>query len=187
MGFDEWMTPPHVIARARNFFDGNIDLDPASSDIAQQYVQAYEYYTLENSSLNVPWRGNIWLNPPYSRGNVDTFVTKVINEVSQAQQRNDTFNALILVNSQTDTQWYHRLLGQAHMAMLWKGRIKFWKMFDGKAHEKWVSGETGKITNSPRYMSTLFYVTTKDFADGLYLNNFQHAFRGCGTVIERYR
>lgn len=46
---------------------GGIDLDPASSKIANETVNADEYYDLDANGLSKEWYGNVWLNPPGGR------------------------------------------------------------------------------------------------------------------------
>src|SRR5262249_7627129 len=68
-GDTEWSPPPDLLEAAREVM-GGIDLDPASSDRqqAQATVKAARYFTVENSGLEQPWLGRVWLNPPYARG-----------------------------------------------------------------------------------------------------------------------
>lgn len=63
----EYYTPVEIVDLAREAM-GKIDLDPASSDIANLYVNANQYYTIETDGLSQKWFGNVWLNPPFSRG-----------------------------------------------------------------------------------------------------------------------
>jgi hypothetical protein len=63
---NEWYTPHHIIAAAREVM-GGIDLDPASCELANQTVKASTIYTKEDNGLSKPWHGRIWLNPPYGR------------------------------------------------------------------------------------------------------------------------
>src|SRR5262249_14012252 len=63
-GSEHWYTPlPHIEA-ARAVL-GGIDLDPASSDIANRTVRASRYYTEADDGLKQPWEGRVWINPPY--------------------------------------------------------------------------------------------------------------------------
>lgn len=61
---NEWYTPPEYIELARNTL-GTIDLDPASCDFAQEWIQANTYYTKETNGLLHNWSGKVFVNPPY--------------------------------------------------------------------------------------------------------------------------
>jgi hypothetical protein len=45
-GSQEWYTPQHCIRAVKEVL-GNIELDPASSPEANQYVKAHRYFTIE--------------------------------------------------------------------------------------------------------------------------------------------
>ena len=63
---DQWMTPGHVVDVARAAL-GSIELDPATSDEAQQRIRAVRWWTLADDALSRDWRSpSVWLNPPYS-------------------------------------------------------------------------------------------------------------------------
>ena len=66
-GDTELYTPPEIIEAARRVM-GTIDLDPASSEIANKRVMATRYYTKETDGLSQEWHGNIWMNHPFSKG-----------------------------------------------------------------------------------------------------------------------
>ena len=60
----EWVTNRDLIDSAHMLL-GEITLDPASSDFANEYVQAKNYYTPVNDPLNEDeWYGNVYLFPP---------------------------------------------------------------------------------------------------------------------------
>lgn len=63
-GNNEWYTPLPYVEAARAVM-GTIDIDPASSDKANETVQAEHYYTIADNGLVRPWYGRVWLNPPY--------------------------------------------------------------------------------------------------------------------------
>jgi hypothetical protein len=67
-GNEEWHTRKKYINLAREVFGGKIDVDPASSDLAQQTVQATTYFTKDNDGLKQEWHGHTRLNPPTGRG-----------------------------------------------------------------------------------------------------------------------
>lgn len=59
---DAWYTPPWI-------FDGlgvTFDLDVAAPAEPLEWLPARERYTVADDGLNLPWRGLVWCNPPYS-------------------------------------------------------------------------------------------------------------------------
>lgn len=115
---NEWYTPKYIIDAARKTM-GKIDLDPASSDIANRTVQATTYYTKDDDGLSKPWFGNIWLNPPYAKGLIDEFILAVRNKRSEYDQ------AIILVNNATETRWFQDLLNVVSAICFVDKRVKF--------------------------------------------------------------
>jgi len=115
-GENEWYTPPEIIASARCVM-GSIDLDPASSDLANDFVEAEEYITEEEDGLEVSWEGNVWLNPPYAQPLISHFIDKLVDsEIKQA---------CVLTNNGTDTKWGQVLINHASAVCFIAGRIKF--------------------------------------------------------------
>jgi len=117
-GNNEWYTPADIIEAARKVL-GTIDLDPASSEIANQTVKATKFYTAQDDGLSHIWEGNIWLNPPYSTGLIERFADKLLASDFKA--------AIVLVNNSTDTEWFSRLAAFADAVIFPKGRVKFLK------------------------------------------------------------
>ena len=117
-GNNEWYTPADIIEAARKTL-GSIDLDPASSEIANETVKATTFYTADDDGLAHEWRDNIWLNPPYSSGLIEKFVDKLLSSDFKA--------AIVLVNNATDTEWFSRLAERADAVVFPKGRVKFHK------------------------------------------------------------
>ena len=123
-GNNEWYTPAEYIEAAR-FAMGSIDLDPASSEIANRIVKAAVFYTAESSGLEQKWTGNVWLNPPYASDLIGKFIDKLIAERQNFRQ------AIVLVNNATETEWFNRLISVASAVCFPKSRVKFY-MPDGK-------------------------------------------------------
>lgn len=117
-GDNEWYTPAEYIEAARRVL-GNIDLDPASNDFANQTVKADVYYTAESNGLEQNWFGNIWLNPPYSSSLIQQFADKLI--------ASDFEQAIVLVNNATETQWFRTLADSATAVIFPTGRIRYEK------------------------------------------------------------
>jgi len=139
---DEWYTPKALIETVRNFYgaSGGIDLDPCSSESAQNVVKACEYFDKNDNCLKRRWWGNVWLNPPYSGQNVRLITAYAIAQY-EAQIKGD-LEILILVNNCTDTAWFQALC--AYPVMFTSSRLKFWR-------------EGGEY-NSTRQGQALFYL-----------------------------
>ena len=60
----ELITPTELV-QAANIVMGSINLDPASSKVAQNYVQADEFFSPQQDGLNMQqWFGKVYLFPP---------------------------------------------------------------------------------------------------------------------------
>jgi hypothetical protein len=119
-GENEWYTPPEYIEAARATM-GIINLDPASSEIANETVRASAFYGIEDNGLAQDWHGNVWMNPPYAQPAVAEFCQKLVDSCVTG----DVVQACVLVNNATDTAWFHTLLTVATALCLVKGRIHF--------------------------------------------------------------
>lgn len=116
----EWYTPPKYIEAARKVM-GSIDLDPASSDIANRTIGAAQYYTKEDNGLEKIWTGNIWMNPPYSSNLIEQFSSKFAGEVNAGNIK----VGIVLVNNATETIWFRELIGCASAVVFTTGRVHF--------------------------------------------------------------
>jgi ParB family chromosome partitioning protein len=116
----EWYTPPEYIEAARQVL-GGIDLDPASSRIAQETVRARKFYTAEDDGLSKPWTGRVWLNPPYSVELVEAFTSKLCAHY----EAKDVTAAILLSNNASETQWFQKTVRLASALCLPLGRVRF--------------------------------------------------------------
>jgi hypothetical protein len=116
----EWYTPPDVIERAREVL-GGIDLDPATSLIAQRTVKATRFHTLDDDGLAHEWHGRVWLNPLYAQPAIQHFADKLVDSI----EAGCVTSAIALTNDCCDTQWFHRLGHRASAFCLTEGRIRF--------------------------------------------------------------
>jgi phage N-6-adenine-methyltransferase len=121
-GDNEWYTPPEFIEAARLVM-GSIDLDPASSEVANRTVGAERIYTAADDGLTLTWAGRVWMNPPYEKGLIDRFAEKLRDEVKAGF----VTQAVVLVNNATDTRWFATLCEVASMVCFPTGRIRFHK------------------------------------------------------------
>lgn len=119
-GNNEWYTPADFIQAAREAM-GVIDLDPASSEIANKTVKAVAFYTAEQDGLTRPWRGNVWMNPPYATPLIGQFSEAVSDKFDSKEIK----RACVLVNNATETAWFQRVLASASAVCFLKGRVRF--------------------------------------------------------------
>jgi len=126
-GDQESYTPEIYIESARSVM-GSIDLDPASSDKAQEIVKAKKYFTKLDNGLIQKWEGNIFLNPPYSHPEILQFIEKLLNDLRDGQQ------AILLTNNNTDTNFFHKASKRASAVCFTKGRINFYKEDNSKTY-----------------------------------------------------
>jgi ParB family chromosome partitioning protein len=125
-GNHEWYTPPEYINAAREVM-GDIDLDPASSDIANKIVKATRYYTINNDGLKQDWHGHVWMNPPYASDSIYLFTEKLAKHYIQG----DVQESIVLVNNATETAWFYQLVAVSAAIVFPRTRVKF-QMPDGK-------------------------------------------------------
>jgi len=119
-GDNEWYTPREYVTAALSVM-GQIDLDPASSEIANKTVDAKRFFTKETNGLEKKWSGCVWMNPPYAQPLVSQFCEKVSSEYESGH----ISQACVLVNNATETTWFQRMMQSASAVSFPKGRIKF--------------------------------------------------------------
>ena len=142
-GEENWYTPAIYVESARVVLGGQIDLDPASTEEANRVVMARVFYTKEDNGLKLPWYGKIWLNPPYTRGQIDSFAEKMRIEVKAKRVE----QAIVLVNNATETVWFQKLAAISSAVAFPVKRIKFWSV--------------DKASSSPLQGQAFFYIGTE--------------------------
>jgi hypothetical protein len=133
----EWYTDAAIIELARKVL-GQIDLDPASCEKAQETVKARKYYCEKKNGLKLPWKGRVWLNPPFVF--LDAFISKLVSHI----QDGSISAAIVLTPNATDTDWFHQLSDYASRTCFPSGRLKF-TLPDGTT-------QTGKRGNAISYI-----------------------------------
>ena len=119
---DEWYTPAFVLDHARQTLGGPFDLDPASCEVANQLVGASRFFTKESNGLMFPWYAErLWLNPPYSRELLPSFIYKLLDEVTRGAVK----SAAVLINNATETAAAQALLKRADAVQFLTKRVKF--------------------------------------------------------------
>ena len=73
-------SPTDVLDSVRLLF-GRIDLDPCSSDDAQQRVGAATWFTDKDDPFHDPWTGSVYLFPPVDDDHLQRFSTRLLSEL----------------------------------------------------------------------------------------------------------
>jgi hypothetical protein len=107
---DEWYTPPHVFEALGLRFD----LDPCSPEGGLPWVPAQQSYCLKDDGLVQPWRGRVWLNPPYGP-QTEAWMRKLALHG----------DGVALVFARTDARWWHAWVPTASAVCLMSRRLSF--------------------------------------------------------------
>ena len=158
-GNEEWYTPKDYMEKVQLVL-GDIDLDPASCEVANETVKAKRYFTKEQDGLLQDWAGAVYINPPYTRAIVAQFTDKLIHHY----QRGDVSQAILLVYATTDTDWFQKALSASDAVLFTNARIKFYN----------VSG-----TQPGHYGQALFYF-------GKDTEKFNQVFSDKGVIAWQY-
>lgn len=160
-GNNEWYTPAPLIAAAREVM-GSIDVDPASSDLANLSIGATVYYTVDQDGRNQEWRGNVWMNPPYAQPLIADFCEAIVQKYGMGE----VTQACVLVNNATETTWFQHMLHSASAVCFPKSRVRF------------IDTE-GKPSGAPLQGQAVLYFGTNgaQFAD--VFSQFGAVLRGC--------
>lgn len=113
----EWYTPPEIIDRVVKVF-GEIDLDPCSNDSSNPNIPASEHFAAADDGLSKTWSGRVYMNPPYGRE-----IVGWIEKLKAEFDAGNTTEAIALVPSRTDTEWF-RVLKEFPRCFI-SGRLNF--------------------------------------------------------------
>ena len=91
---------------------GNIDVDPCSSEAAQERIAATEWYSAAQDGLSRTWHGTVHVFPPPER--IDEFAAKLVAELESGRVR----CAALLGPADLRSDWAVHLLEQAAFAAL---------------------------------------------------------------------
>jgi phage N-6-adenine-methyltransferase len=154
---NDWRTPRKFLDAAHTVM-GGIDLDPASSE-ANRTVKAGKYYTEKDNGLEKPWKGRVWLNPPYG-GDARLFIERLIREYEVG----NVTEACCLLNSHpTETKWFQKLFD--YTICFVAGRIDF-------------GGPSREVSTTSTHGSAICYL-------GKNADRFTEVFEKFGAVLAR--
>jgi phage N-6-adenine-methyltransferase len=112
---DCWETPQHLFDLLNLEF--KFTLDPCC---LKETAKCSKFYTPSDNGLIKSWLGEtVFVNPPYSRGNIDKWVHKCWMESTYGT----TVVALLPVS--TSSNWFHKYIYKQANIRFIKGRVKF--------------------------------------------------------------
>lgn len=105
---DEWLTPPEILRPL-----GTFDLDPCSP-IIRPWPTANNHYTIKENGLDLPWKGRVWLNPPFVESKL--WLEKMVEHG----------NGIVLLAARTETKMFFDYVWKYASGILFlKGRPHF--------------------------------------------------------------
>jgi transcriptional regulator with XRE-family HTH domain len=118
-GNNGWETPVEL-AEALSRAVGGFSLDPCAStrDRRKARVKAKILLTEGDDGLSVPWRGKVFVNPPYSRG-LSEWVRKCFEESHRG------CIVVGLIPARPDTHYWHDYVAAHADVFMLRGRLKF--------------------------------------------------------------
>lgn len=118
----EHYTPETFLAAVREVFGDVPDLDPCSNSRTTPNVAAHAHYTADDDGLAQPWRGRVFVNPPYGR-DIQAWTEKMRQEWA----RGKVLELIALLPARTDTEWFDGLTGDSDDAIVCflRGRLTF--------------------------------------------------------------
>lgn len=119
----DWETPQEFFDKVNEIFHFDCDAaaTPNNTKVSDNYI------TPEMNSLETPWVGMNWLNPPWGKAykkatkkSVWDWMAKALTEyyVGRAE-------SVCLIPARPDTRWWHSTVVFAPMVCFVKGRIHF--------------------------------------------------------------
>lgn len=119
-GNNEWYTPGKYIDLAYRVL-GEIDLDPASCELANETVKAKQFFSEQDNGLLMRWAGKVWMNPPYGSDLIGRFTEKFAKEYTDG----NITEGIVLVNNATETAWFCQMMTAASAIVFPRGRIRY--------------------------------------------------------------
>lgn len=112
---DEWYTPPEIFEGLARGGITRFALDPCAGE-GRDFVPAACRYTKKVGGLSKPWRGLVFMNPPFGgrRGHLPWLERFFAHG-----------NGIAIVRAYTSSDWWHECMPRAHGILFPRGKTKF--------------------------------------------------------------
>lgn len=112
---DKWETPAHIFNPLNERF--SFTLDPCCEI---KTAKCFNFFTEKMDGLNKSWTDHtVFVNPPYSRGNIDKWMKKCYEESLNRTR------IVALIPVSTSSKWFHDYVWNKCEIIFYKGRIRF--------------------------------------------------------------
>lgn len=119
MRSEDWITPKYIIDAL-----GPFDLDPCAC-LIQPWACARDQYTIDDNGLMLPWKGMVWLNPPYGK-----YTDRWLNKIALHNK------GIALIYARTETKMFFNHIWERASALLFiEGRLHFHYPNGGRAED----------------------------------------------------
>lgn len=157
----EYYTPPFILDLARATM-GGIELDPASSLLANAYVKAERYFTIVDDGLKQDWIArSVWMNHPFSREGNPKWINKAVEEY----QKGNAKQICLICWASTSEKWFQPLFNYP-MCFI-RGRFNFIDV-------------NRELDGSPTKGAVVVYMGTN-------LHKFATNFKTIGNIMSPYQ
>jgi phage N-6-adenine-methyltransferase len=111
---NDWETPQNLFDIVNGVWGYEFTFDAAADE------RNFKVAHWSGDSLEIPWEGRVWVNPPYNLAK--EFVSKAWKEVREGRVELVT----LLLPARTDTRMWHEVIALfAEEIIFLKGRLKF--------------------------------------------------------------
>lgn len=115
----EWYTPPHVFEALGCRFD----VDVASPGPERTpWIPADRFYTASHDGLKQPWKGFVWMNPPFNDKEAGIIRNGV---VPWLEKFFDHGNGIALTPDRTSAPWWQQFAPRANSILFATPKIRF--------------------------------------------------------------
>lgn len=122
---DVCATAPHevpgIVGLGETALDPPFTENPSNTVLHPGNAKCPIYFTKDDDALTQEWFGTVWMNPPYTKGQVGVWIKKLVYEMLAGR----ITRGVALVAARPDTQWFRTAVSYACEVRFLAGRLTF--------------------------------------------------------------